>query len=98
MIEIRPNRLREGAPHPLGACWDGEGTNFAVFSAHATKVEVCLFEGDVETQRIALPEYTDQIWHGYLPGIRPGDRYGFRVSGPYEPDAGHRFNPNKLLL
>jgi glycogen operon protein len=98
MIEIRTNRLREGAPYPLGASWDGEGTNFAVFSAHATKVEVCLFEGDVETQRIALPEYTDQIWHGYLPGIRPGDRYGFRVSGPYEPDAGHRFNPNKLLL
>ncbi len=98
MIEIRSNRLREGLPHPLGASWDGEGTNFAVFSAHATKVEVCLFEGEQETQRIVLPEYTNQIWHGYLPGIRPGDRYGFRVSGPYEPDAGHRFNPNKLLL
>ena len=92
--------LREGLPYPLGAAWDGSGTNFAVFSAHATKVEVCLFDeqGTRELTRIALPEYTDQIWHGYLPGVGPGQIYGIRVHGPYEPDAGHRFNPNKLLL
>lgn len=92
--------IREGYPHPRGAAWDGKGTNFAVFSASATKVEVCLFdqEGKRELQRVALPEYTDQIWHGYLPGIRPGTPYGLRVHGPYEPTAGQRFNPNKLLL
>jgi glycogen operon protein len=92
--------LREGNPHPRGASWDGQGTNFAVFSAHATKVEVCLFDGDGrrELERIALPEYTNQVWHGYLPGVRPGTPYGYRVHGPYEPNAGHRFNPNKLLL
>jgi len=100
MSEIRPNRIKEGYPHPRGATWDGEGTNFAAFSAHATKIEVCIFDGtgQQELQRIALPEYTDQIWHGYLPGVRPGTPYGYRVHGPYEPDAGHRFNPNKLLL
>lgn len=98
-IEIRKNRIKEGAPHPCGATWDGAGTNFAVFSAHATKVEVCIFDdnGDHEL-RVALPEYTNQIWHGYLPAIRPGTLYGYRVHGPYEPDGGHRFNPNKLLL
>jgi isoamylase len=76
------------------------GTNFAVFSAHATKVEVCIFDdaGEKELQRVALPEYTNQIWHGYLPAIRPGTPYGYRVHGAYEPEAGHRFNPNKLLL
>jgi isoamylase len=84
----------------MGACWDGKGTNFALFSANATKVEVCLFEADgkKETKRITLPEYTDQIWHGYLPEIQPGDVYGYRVHGPYDPPNGHRFNPNKLLL
>ncbi len=92
--------MREGSPHPRGAAWDGRGTNFAVFSANATKVEVCIFDpdGHRELQRVALPEYTDQIWHGYLPGIRPGTPYGLRVHGPYEPSAGHRFNANKLLL
>ena len=97
---IRKNRIKEGLPHPLGAKWDGAGCNFAVFSAHATKVEVCIFdgEGEKELQRIELPEYTNQIWHGYLPNIRPGTPYGYRVHGPYEPEAGHRFNPNKLLL
>jgi isoamylase len=92
--------IKEGSPHQLGAQWDGEGTNFAVFSAHATKVEVCLFDfdGERELQRIPLPEYTNQIWHGYLPEVWPGTPYGYRVHGPYEPDAGHRFNPNKLLL
>ncbi|WP_457093717.1 glycogen debranching protein GlgX, partial [Microvirga sp. P5_D2] len=87
-------------PYPLGATWDGLGVNFALFSANATKVELCLFdaEGKRELERIELPEYTDEVWHGYLPDARPGTTYGYRVYGPYEPDAGHRFNPNKLLL
>ena len=89
--------VEEGLPYPLGAHWDGNGTNFALFSANATKVEVCLFDGDKET-RIELPEYTDEIFHGYLPEIGPGQFYGYRVHGPYEPENGHRFNPNKLLL
>jgi isoamylase len=92
--------VREGSPEAHGAIWDGNGTNFTLFSAHATKVEVCLFDrtGDKELERLALPEYTDQIWHGYLPDIGPETVYGFRVHGPYEPLAGQRFNPNKLLL
>ncbi len=93
-------QIREGLPHPRGATWDGKGTNFAVFSANATKVEVCIFDPDAKTEveRITLPEYTNQIWHGYLPDITPGTIYGYRVHGPYAPDAGHRFNPNKLVL
>ncbi|ABC21309.1 glycogen debranching protein GlgX [Rhodospirillum rubrum F11] len=89
-----------GQPFPLGATWDGSGTNFALFSAHAEKVELCLFDraGRKETARIVLPEYTDEIWHGYLPDIRPGQMYGYRVYGPYDPNAGHRFNANKLLI
>jgi isoamylase len=100
MTEPRTTPIREGLPHPRGATWDGKGTNFALFSAHATKVEVCIFDedGDQELERIELPEYTNQIWHGYLPDVRPGTVYGYRVHGPYEPEAGHRFNPNKLLL
>ena len=96
----RTSRVREGLPYPLGATWDGLGVNFALFSANATKVELCLFdvEGRNELERIELPEYTDEVWHGYLPDARPGTIYGYRVHGPYEPDAGHRFNPNKLLL
>jgi isoamylase len=92
--------IEEGLPYPLGAHWDGKGTNFALFSANATKVEVCLFDaaGDRELSRIELPEYTDQIFHGYLPDIGPGTFYGYRVHGPYHPADGHRFNPNKLLL
>jgi isoamylase len=92
--------IREGNPDPRGATWDGSGTNFAIFSENATKVEVCLFdsEGKEEVERIELPEYTNQIWHGYLPGVKPAARYGYRVFGPYEPENGHRFNPNKLLL
>ncbi|MGH7077126.1 MAG: glycogen debranching protein GlgX, partial [Acetobacteraceae bacterium] len=92
--------VKEGLPNPRGANWDGSGTNFALFSAHATKVEVCLFDGTGarETARIELPEYTDQIFHGYLPDVGPGTFYGYRVHGPYEPDAGHRFNANKLVL
>jgi glycogen operon protein len=97
---IRPSRLTEGLPYPLGATWDGLGVNFALFSANATKVELCLFDagGQREIERISLPEYTDEVWHGYLPDARPGTVYGYRVHGPYEPAAGHRFNPNKLLL
>ncbi|HEU4600794.1 MAG TPA: glycogen debranching protein GlgX [Steroidobacteraceae bacterium] len=93
-------RVREGLPNPRGAVWDGHAVNFALFSAHATKVEVCLFDsnGETELERIELPEYTDEIWHGQLEGIGPGQVYGYRVHGPYEPENGHRFNPNKLLL
>jgi len=87
-------------PHPLGATWDGVGVNFALFSANATKVELCLFdqEGTTELERIELPEYTDEVWHGYLPDARPGTVYAYRVHGPWEPEAGHRFNAHKLLL
>ncbi|MGH8199597.1 MAG: glycogen debranching protein GlgX [Steroidobacteraceae bacterium] len=93
-------RINEGSPYPLGAVWDGKGTNFAVFSEHASKVEVCLFEreGLRELARVELPEYTDQIFHGYVPEVGPGTFYGYRAHGPYEPGAGHRFNPHKLLL
>jgi isoamylase len=96
----RTSRVREGLPYPLGATWDGLGVNFALFSANATKVELCLFdlEGRQELERVELPEYTDEVWHGYLPDARPGTTYGYRVYGPYEPAEGHRFNPNKLLL
>ncbi|SIT86667.1 glycogen debranching protein GlgX [Pontibaca methylaminivorans] len=89
-----------GSDAPLGATWDGSGVNFALFSAHATRVELCLFEpkGRRETDRIELPENTHQVWHGYLPWVRPGQLYGYRVHGPYAPDAGHRFNPHKLLI
>ncbi len=100
MASIVKKNLREGYPFPRGATWDGKGTNFALFSANATKVEVCLFDSDgkVEVERVTLPEYTDQIFHGWLPGVGPGQIYGYRVHGPYAPEAGHRFNPNKLLL
>ncbi|SDC52784.1 glycogen debranching protein GlgX [Paraburkholderia lycopersici] len=93
-------RIVEGQPYPLGATWNGRGVNFALFSANATKVELCLFDrsGVRELERIALPEYTDEVWHVYLPDLEPGAIYGYRVHGPYEPQAGHRFNPNKLLL
>ncbi|EAR52539.1 Putative glycosyl hydrolase [Oceanicola granulosus HTCC2516] len=97
-ITNRP--ILAGSDVPLGATWDGSGTNFALFSAHATKVELCLFDnrGRREIERIELPEFTHQVWHGYLPDVRPGQLYGYRVHGPYAPEAGHRFNPNKLLL
>ena len=89
-----------GKPFPQGATWDGEGVNFALFSEHATGVELCLFDdrGRRELQRIPLREQTDQVWHCYLPEARPGQLYGYRVHGPYQPQQGHRFNPNKLLL
>src|SRR3954462_3231356 len=93
-------RVTEGSPFPRGATWDGKGVNFSVFSANATKVEVCLFDGagERELKRIELPEYTNEIWHGYVPGIGPSTVYGYRVDGPDEPAAGHRSNPHKLLL
>lgn len=95
-----PSRIREGLPFPLGATWDGLGVNFALFSANATKVELCLFDdtGEVEIERIELPEYTDEIFHGYLPDAHPGLIYGYRVYGAYDPANGHRFNHHKLLI
>jgi isoamylase len=95
-----PDRLLPGVPYPLGATWDGLGTNFAVFSAHAVKIELCLFDpsGRREIARFELPEWTDEVWHGYLPNARTGLIYGYRAHGPYEPQRGHRFNHHKLLL
>ena len=89
-----------GRPYPRGAHWDGEGVNFAIFSEFAEKIELCLFDikGQNEVQRIELKERTDLVWHCYLPEIRPGALYGYRVYGPYRPQDGHRFNPNKLLI
>ena len=93
-------RVEEGCPQPLGARWDGRGVNFALFSAHGTRVELCLFDpsGRREVATIPLPGRTEQIWHGYVRGVRPGQLYGYRVHGPYEPRLGHRFNPHKLLV
>ncbi|MEC4672248.1 MAG: glycogen debranching protein GlgX [Nitrospirota bacterium] len=90
-----------GRPYPQGATWDGEGVNFALFSENATGVELCLFDHkdhEKESHRIWVEERTDQVWHLYLPEVRPGQVYGYRVHGPYEPEAGHRFNPSKLLI
>ena len=94
------DRLSPGRPWPLGANGDGLGVNFAVFSANASRIELCLFDpsGRREVARLELPECTDEVWHGYLPDAKPGQLYGYRAYGPYEPRAGHRFNPNKLLL
>jgi isoamylase len=94
------SRVKEGSAEAHGAIWDGKGTNFTLFSTHATQVEICLFDpqGKTELERVALPEYTDTIWHGYIPDVHPGSVYGLRVHGPYAPHEGHRFNPNKLLL
>jgi isoamylase len=94
-------KVLPGRPYPLGATFDGAGVNCAIFSEHATKVELCLFDSpdaSKETERLALPEQTDMIWHGYLPQMEPGQLYGYRVHGPYDPDHGHRFNPNKVVL
>ena len=95
-----PDRLDAGSPYPLGATCVGEGVNFAVFSANAEKIELCIFDaaGKRELKRIPLPECTDEVWHGYLPDVGPGLVYGYRAHGAYEPERGHRFNPNKLLL
>ncbi|MCE9556798.1 MAG: glycogen debranching protein GlgX [Planctomycetes bacterium] len=94
-------RVWPGRPYPLGATFDGAGVNFALFSEHATKVELCLFdsaESKQESQRIRMREQTDQVWHVYLPDAVPGQLYGYRVHGPYEPANGHRFNPHKIML
>jgi glycogen operon protein len=89
-----------GRPHPLGATWDGRGTNFALFSANAERVELCLFDrqGKRETRRVALPDRTEDVWHGYFADVTPGQLYGYRVHGSYAPERGLRFNPNKLLV
>jgi glycogen operon protein len=89
--------IEAGSPRPLGALWDGRGTNFSVFSEVATRVELCLFEPH-GVRQVDLPERTEFCWHGYLPGVGPGQAYGFRVHGPWDPGAGHRANPAKLLL
>jgi isoamylase len=90
--------LWPGRPHPLGAAWDGNGTNFALFSENATAVDLCLFDEQGQETRVALKEVSNYVWHGYLPGIGPGQRYGFRVHGPYNPEQGQRFNAHKLLI
>lgn len=90
-----------GKPYPLGATWDGQGVNFALFSEHATSVELCLFDSPDathETARIVMPEQTDYVWHVYLPDVQPGQLYGYRVRGPYNPERGQRFNHHKLLV
>ncbi len=94
-------RVWPGRPYPLGATWDGAGVSFAIYSEHATRVELCLFDSpaaEKESIRIPLPERTDMVWHGYFPDIQPGQLYGYRVHGPYEPKEGHRFNPNKVIF
>jgi isoamylase len=92
-LEVWPGR-----PFPLGATWDGNGTNFSVFSENAERVELCLFDAAGDEQRCELTQRTAFNWHGYLAGVGPGQRYAFRVHGPYAPEDGHRFNPAKLLL
>jgi isoamylase len=97
----RAYRIWPGKPGPLGANWDGTGVNFALYSAHATGVDLCLFDSayaDKEVVRLPLTERTNLVWHGYVPHLRPGQLYAYRVHGPYDPKAGHRFNPNKLVL
>src|SRR5215211_294512 len=94
-------RIWPGRSYPLGVTWDGAGVNFALFSEHATKVELCLFSSVTDAKpshTIALPEHTDMVWHAYLPDVEPGQLYGYRVHGPYDPGKGHRFNPNKIVL
>src|SRR5436309_16024760 len=93
-------RLSAGTFSRLGASWDGRGTNFALFSANARKVELCLFDnqGRRELERIALPERSEDVWHDYLNDVSLGQLYGYRVHGPYEPEYGPLFNANKLLL
>src|SRR5437588_3108256 len=91
-------RLWPGQPFPLGASYDGAGTNFSLFSEVATGVDLCLYDDDGTEECIPLTEVTALCWHGYLPNVGPGQRYGFRVHGPWEPQAGHRCNPSKLLL
>jgi isoamylase len=99
--QLQSLRVWPGRPYPLGTTWDGRGVNFALFSEHAKRVELCLFDAvDSTEERICIPmrEQTDLVWHCYLPGIKPGQLYGYRVHGPYDPAQGHRFNANKVLL
>lgn len=99
-IQTTNFKILPGEWQRLGARYTGEGVNFALFSAHADRVELCLYDpsGTVEIARMDLPDYTNEIWHGFVPGLKPGALYGFRVHGPFEPENGHRFNHNKLLL
>src|SRR5690606_19589328 len=90
-----------GTSFPLGATWDGEGVNFALYAENATYVELCLFkhiDDELEYLKLPVTERDSFVWHIYLPDIKPGQLYGYRVHGPYEPENGHRFNPNKLLI
>jgi len=92
-------RVWRGHPYPLGATWDGAGVNFAIFTENASEVQLCLFDAEGgNEQRVRMVEQTDLVWHSYLPDLRPGQRYGYRIHGPYRPDEGHRFNPHKLLI
>src|SRR6185436_8731617 len=94
-------KIKPGHPYPLGATWEGGGVNFALFSENATKVELCLFdsaESKAESARILLPEKTDQVWHVFVTDLLPGQLYGFRIHGPFQPEQGHRFNPAKVVL
>src|SRR5688572_29955614 len=94
-------RVWPGSPHPLGATWDGSGVNFAVYSEHATSVMLCLFDSPdatMEAMCVPLMERTNRIWHGYLPDVRPGQLYGYRANGSWNPAGGHRFNASKVLL
>ena len=94
-------RVWPGQPYPLGSTWTGLGVNFALYSAHATRVALCLFnaaDASAPSPCVPLTEHTDMVWHGYLPDVRPGQLYGFRVHGPYEPQQGHRFNANKIVM
>ncbi len=93
-------KIYTGSPYPLGATYDGEGVNFALFSEHAEAVELCLYTSsdEEEVTKFKITEKTHQVWHIYLSGIRPGQRYGYRVYGPHDPSQGHRFNPHKLLI
>ena len=99
-LHLLPDTLDAGSAYPLGATFDGLGVNFAVYSANAEKIELCVYDetGRRELKRYALPEWTDEVWHGYLPDAQPGLVYGYRAYGRYAPEEGHRFNPNKLLL
>ena len=90
--------ITAGHPAPLGASFDGAGVNFALFSQHGSRVQLCLFDARGRETRLDLPERDGHVWHGYIPGLRPGQKYGYRVDGPYVPAQGHRFNPNKLLI
>ncbi|MDA3900215.1 MAG: glycogen debranching protein GlgX [Spirochaetes bacterium] len=98
---MKNNEIYPGKPFPLGATWDGIGVNFALYTENATEVELCFFDTDnkqQEKQKLPVTERTHGVWHVYIPGIKPGQLYGYRVHGPYEPENGHRFNPNKLLI